>query len=150
KGADMKTSGAAVLVLFCVLFGYSQSAPKPGAPNSRTFQSAVDAYIQPFVEIKGFSGVVLIARRGKILVRKGYGMANYELGVPNTAQTKFHIASISKDFTAAAIMLLDERGLISVNDTLHKYIPDYPNGHLITIHHLLIHTSGIANANSLP
>ena len=146
----MRTLNAAVFTLLCVLAGYGQSASQLRAPNSKSFQSAVDSYIQPFVEIKGFSGVVFVARRGEILVRKGYGMANYELGLPNTPQTKFHIASISKDFTAAAIMLLEERGSLSVNDTLDKYIPDYPKGNLIKIHDLLIHTSGIPNVNSLP
>src|SRR5262245_6311598 len=145
----MRTAGAAVFTLLCLLQGYGQSISN-STPNPQAFQATVDGYIQPFVEIKGFSGVVLIARRGDILVRKAYGMANYELGAPNTPQTKFHIASISKDFTAAAIMLLDERGLLNVNDTLDKYIPDYPKGNLITIQHLLIHTSGIPNANSLP
>jgi len=139
----------AFLFLFS-LWVYGQSAPSLVSPNKKTLQSKVDTYIQPFVEIKGFSGVVLIARRGEVLVRKGYGMANYELGVPNTAQTRFHIASISKDFTAAAILLLEERGLISINDTLDKYIPDYPKGNLIRIQDLLIHTSGISNVNSFP
>jgi CubicO group peptidase (beta-lactamase class C family) len=77
-------------------------------------------------------------------------MANYELGVPNTQQTKFHIASVSKTFTAAAIMMLQERGLLNVNDPLKKFIPDYPNGDKITLHHLLTNTSGIPNINNFP
>jgi CubicO group peptidase (beta-lactamase class C family) len=136
----MKALLAVALMLLCV----AQSR----AQGTETLEAKVDAYIKPFVAIKGFSGSVLIARRGDVLVRKGYGMANYESDIPNTPQTKFHIASISKDFTAAAIMLLEERGL-STTDTLKKYIPDYPNGDSITIHHLLIHTSGIPNINSL-
>ena len=98
----------------------------------------------------GFSGVILIAKGEKVLLSKGYGMANYELGVPNTRQTKFHIASVSKPFTAAAVLLLQERGLLSVSDPLTKYIADYPNGDKITVHHLLTHTSGIPNVNNLP
>ncbi len=77
-------------------------------------------------------------------------MANYELGVPNTPQSKFHIASVSKTFTAAAIMLLEERGLLKVNNSLTKFTPDYPNGDKITVHHLLTNTSGIANINDFP
>jgi CubicO group peptidase (beta-lactamase class C family) len=112
--------------------------------------SQVDAYIQPYVASNNFSGVILIAREGKILVNQGYGLANRELAVANTPDTRFHIASVSKSFTAAAILVLEQRGKLSVKDPLSKFIPDYPNGDKITIHHLLTHTSGIANANNLP
>src|SRR5579862_9628160 len=112
--------------------------------------SQVDAYIQPYVASNNFSGVILIAREGKILVNQGYGLANRELAVANTPDTRFHIASVSKSFTAAAILVLEQRGKLSVRDPLSKFIPDYPNGDKITIHHLLTHTSGIANANNLP
>jgi len=80
----------------------------------------------------------------------GYGMANYELAVPNRSDTRFHIASISKSFTAAAILMLQERGQLHMQDTLAKFIPDYPQGDKITLHHLLTHTSGIPNVNNLP
>src|ERR1044072_1491359 len=108
----------------------------------------VDAYVKPYLDLKVFNGVVFIARQGKILLNKGYGMANYELDVANTPKTRFHLASVSKTFTAAAIMLLEERGLLSTSDPLTKYIPDYPNGDKITIHQLLVHTSGIPNVNN--
>ncbi len=110
----------------------------------------LDAYVQPYVAGNNFSGAILISAKGKILFEKAYGMANYELAVPNSPQTRFHIASISKSFTAAAILLLQQRGLLSVNDPLAKFIPDYPNGDKITVHHLLTHTSGIPNVNNFP
>ncbi len=110
----------------------------------------MDAYVNRYVEGKNFSGAVLIAHGGKILLAKGYGMANYELGVPNTPRTKFHIASTSKPFTAAGILLLEERGALRVEDPLSKYVADYPNGDKITIHHLLTHTSGIPDVNRFP
>jgi CubicO group peptidase (beta-lactamase class C family) len=113
-------------------------------------EAKVDNYVKPFLGTRSFSGAVLIAKGGQVLMSKGYGMANYELDVPNTPQTKFHLASISKPFTAAAIMILEERGQLKVTDPLTKFIPDYPNGDKITIHQLLIHTSGIANANDFP
>ena len=113
-------------------------------------EAKIDAYVKPFVDLKAYSGAILIAQKGKVVFRKGYGMANYELDVANTPQTKFHIASVSKPFTATAIMILEERGQLSVRDPLSKYIPDYPNGDKITIHHLLTHTSGIANVNNFP
>jgi CubicO group peptidase (beta-lactamase class C family) len=92
-----------------------------------------------------FSGAVLVAQKGTIILSKGYGFANYEHDIPNTPQTKFRIASMTKPFTAAAIMRLQEKNLLSVHDLLSKYIPDYPNGDKITLHHLLTHTSGIPN-----
>ena len=116
----------------------------------RTLEQQVDAYVKPYLDLAGFSGSILIAKGGKVLLSKGYGMANYELSVPNTPATKFHLASVSKTFTAAAIMILQERGKLSVRDPLTKFIPDYPNGERITLHHLLTNTSGIANINNFP
>lgn len=121
-----------------------------GTEKIGDLEAKVDALIKPYMKVGCFSGCILIARGGNVLLNKGYGMANYELSVPNTPQTKFHIASISKTFTAAAIMILQERGLLSVNDPLSKFIPDYPNGDKITVHHLLTHTSGIPNVNAFP
>src|SRR5262245_10990103 len=135
-------------LLIVMIFGAGQTSTQTRASKPPGLEAKVDAYVEPFLDIKGFSGSILIASKGQVLLRKSYGMANYELEAPNTPQTKFHIASISKTFTAAAIMILEERGLLSVGDPLSKYIPDYPGGDKITIHHLLIHTSGIPNVNN--
>jgi CubicO group peptidase (beta-lactamase class C family) len=105
----------------------------------------LDAYFDNLTEQKIFSGSVLIAKEGKILLKKGYGKANYETGKPNKPETVFAIASMSKAFTAMSIMILEERGLLSVNDTVDQYIPGYPNGDNITIHQLLRMTVGIPN-----
>lgn len=113
------------------------SAPLP------SMSQRIDEYIKAYADKGWFSGSILAAKKGEIIISKGYGMANYEMSVPNTPATKFHLASLTKQFTAMAIMLLQEKGLLSVNDTLSKYIPDYPNGKKITLHHLLTHTSGI-------
>jgi CubicO group peptidase (beta-lactamase class C family) len=120
------------------------------AAEITNFKAKVDEYIKPFIDAGGFSGAVLIAKGGKIVLSNGYGMANYELDIPNTPQTKFHIASISKTFTATAIMMLEEREKLSTHDSILKFIPDYPSGDKITIHHLLTHTSGIPNVNDFP
>src|SRR5213078_3147724 len=129
------------------------SGPAPGqvsANPDRQLEAQVDAYLRPYLDLGGFNGSVLIAKGGRVLLSKGYGMANYELNVINTPQTKFHLGSVSKTFTAAAIMLLLEQGKLSVRDPLTRYIPDYPNGEKITIHHLLTNTSGIPNVNNFP
>jgi CubicO group peptidase (beta-lactamase class C family) len=133
-----------------VTFEYGQTASQVSVTNKRGLNAKVDAYIKPYLDIGGFNGTVLIAKDGKVLLSKGYGMANYELNIPNTPQTKFHLASVSKTFTAAAIMMLQERGLLNVSDPLTKFIPDYPNGDKITVHHLLTNTSGIPSINNFP
>jgi len=137
-------------LLFALLIPAAPGSGQTSSPKPTDLEAKVDAYVRPYLEIKGFSGAILIARKGRVLLRKGYGMANYELDAPNTPETKFHLASISKSFTAAAILILEERGLLNVSDPLSKYIPDYPEGDKITIHHLLIHTSGIPNVNDFP
>jgi CubicO group peptidase (beta-lactamase class C family) len=110
----------------------------------------MDRYLKPYVRTNNFSGTVLVAKNGEILFHKSYGKASIELNVSNNLNTKYHTASISKTFTAAAILILEQRGLLATDDLLSKFIPDYPMGDKITIHHLLSHTSGITNINNLP
>jgi CubicO group peptidase (beta-lactamase class C family) len=119
-------------------------------PPLRPLEKRVDSYLQPYVEGGNFSGAVLVARDGRLLASRAYGMANHELSVPNTPRTRFHIASVSKPFTAAAILLLEARGRLSTSDPVSRWIPDLPNGDRITLNHLLTHTSGIANINDAP
>lgn len=92
---------------------------------------------------RNFSGSILVVNNGRIILDKGYGLANLEDKTANEPDTVFRLGSITKQFTAAAILLLEERGALTVDDPLSRYIPDYPNGDKITIHNLLTHTSGI-------
>jgi CubicO group peptidase (beta-lactamase class C family) len=110
-----------------------------GAPIT----TKLDEYMNATARL-GFTGSVLVARDGKVIFSKGYGMANAEWDIPNTPQTKFRLGSITKQFTAASILLLQERGKLGVQDPICKYIADCPKAwEPITIHHLLTHTSGI-------
>lgn len=87
---------------------------------------------------------VLVAKHGQIIYKKAYGSADLELNVPLTPDMVFNLASITKQFTAVAILQLVEQGKISLHDSLQKFIPDFPSkGHTITIENLLTHTSGI-------
>ncbi len=91
----------------------------------------------------GFSGSVLVVRDDEVLVRKGYGLAERALGVPNTPDTLFEIASVAKQFTAAAVLKLQEQGRLSTDNSIAEWLPDVPEEHLgVTIDHLLAHTSG--------
>ena len=99
-----------------------------------------------YTSLKGkeASGIaVLAAKDGKVLYKKGFGYADIKNKIPVTPDTKFRIGSVTKQFTAAAILKLQEKNLLSVNDKLSKFIPDFPRGDEVTIHHLLTHTSGI-------
>jgi len=98
-----------------------------------------------------FNGSILIAQGDKVLVSKGYGMANYEHEVYNNSNTKFRIGSITKQFTAMAILILQEKGILNISDNIDQYIPNCPESwNEITIHHLLTHSSGIPNFTSFP
>jgi len=112
--------------------------------------ATMNRYINAYVEQGKFSGVVLVAKNGKVLLSKGYGMANYELDVPNMPQTTFRIGSVTKQFTAMPIIqLLDKLSLKNGLDTpVSEYVPDYPQGNKITLYHLLNHKSGIPNYTS--
>ncbi len=103
-----------------------------------------DEYLTTITKQGRFTGSVLVAREGKVLFSKGYGMANLEFDIPNTPQTKFRLGSVTKQFTAASILLLQERGKLSVQDPICKYVENCPKTwEPITVHHLLTHTSGI-------
>lgn len=111
----------------------------------------IDEYMQAAVKNDQFSGSILVARKGSPIISKGYRMANYELKVPNTPQTTFTLASITKQFTGVAIMQLQEQRWLKVSDKICKYLENCPAAwQSITIHHLLTHTSGIENFSSLP
>ena len=97
------------------------------------------------------SGVsVLVSKNGEIMYEKGFGYADIGNKVPVTTDTKFRIGSITKQFIASAILKLQEEGKISVTDKLSKFVPDFPRGDEVTIHHLLTHTSGIHSYTNRP
>lgn len=107
------------------------------------FGRALDAFTAPLEKSGHLSGQLLVARDGRIILERNYGWANAELKVPVTPETRFNIASVTKPMTVTlAIQLMAERAL-GYNDTLAKWIPDFPRGNEITIAHLLRHRSGI-------
>ncbi len=128
------------------LFLLGFAAAMREAPDAR-LAAKIDAYIRPFLEGDNFPGVILVARGDAILFSKAYGMANYELRVANTPRSRFHLASLTKMFTAAAVLLLEEQGKLSTFDTVSKFLSDYPNGDKIRLEHLLTHTAGMHNAD---
>jgi len=113
--------------------------------------SRMDQVVQPYVADKKFMGSVLVARGGEVLLSKGYGSANLEWNIPNSPATKFRLGSITKQFTAASILLLEERGKLKTDDPVKKFMPDAPAAwDKVTIFHLLTHTSGIPSFTGFP
>jgi CubicO group peptidase (beta-lactamase class C family) len=110
----------------------------------------LEAVVQPYVQNKTFMGTVLVARGSDVILSKGYGSANLEWAIPNTPSTKFRLGSLTKQFTAASILLLEERGKLKIGDPVKTYLPDVPPAwDRITLFSLLTHTSGIVNFTSL-
>lgn len=122
-----------------------------GALAGEQDTTRMEQVIQSHVKAGTFMGTVLVAKDGAVVIDKAYGMANLELDVPNTPATKFRLGSVTKQFTAAAILLLEERGKLKVDDRIKTYLPDQPmSWDRITIYNLLTHTSGIPNFTALP
>ncbi len=136
---------ASLLVLFFVVAVTLAQSP---APDTAT---KLAEYMNAQLQVNKFSGSVLVAREGKVLFANGYGMANLEHKIPNTTATKFRLGSITKQFTAAAILQLQEKKKLNVEDPVCKFVDKCPKAWApITIHHLLTHSSGIPNFTSFP
>jgi CubicO group peptidase (beta-lactamase class C family) len=122
-----------------------------GIALAQNIDSRMDQIVQSYVSGKQFMGSVLVARGDTVLFSKGYGSANLEWGVPVAPNTKFRLGSLTKQFTAASILLLEERGKLSVDDPVKKYMPDAPAAWAkMTIYNVLTHTAGIPNFTSFP
>src|SRR5690348_3268571 len=152
-----------IIALLCV--GCSQSAINPAprvtsllavsssaTPTARLFPNAtqIDAYLTHLNQTGVLSGSVLVAQNG-MLFKKGYGLADKDAHIANTPQTRFRIGSVTKQFTAMGILILQERGQLHVSDHLCLYIVDCPQDwQPVTLAHLLTHTSGIPDYTDFP
>lgn len=122
------------------------------SPGCKLAEEKFDTYLTAASEVWGFSGTVLVAWHGEVVFARGYGYADQTFGQENTLETKFYIGSITKQFTAAAILKLVEQGKLALDDPITTYLPEYPSnpGDRITLHHLLTHTSGVPNYTEFP
>jgi CubicO group peptidase (beta-lactamase class C family) len=141
-----------VLMVAASAWGGNQAATSRAASPSATaptLAARIDAAVRAQAALpvaKGFSGTVLVSHNGQVILDKGYGLADRGRHMPNTPNTTFQIASISKQFAAAAILILQQRHKLSVHDRICAYIPGCPaSWRPITIHMLLTHTSGIGH-----
>jgi CubicO group peptidase (beta-lactamase class C family) len=127
------------------------AAPQPAStPQDSQLAASVDAYLNDLASQQYFEGAVLVARNGQVILSKGYGMADATRNIANTPQTRFRLASLTKQFTATAIMILQARGKLNVQDSICGYLDPCPDAwRPITIHQLLTHTSGLPNYTDL-
>ena len=111
----------------------------------------MDQVVQSYVSNGTFAGSVLVARGSDVIVSKGYGLANVEWNVPSSPSARFKVASITKQFTAAAILLLEERGRLKIDDLVKTHLPEAPaTWDRMTLFHLLTHTAGFPGLQSPP
>lgn len=138
---------AGILVLLCLfllLSACSTGTNQVQTPRRSSLFSLLDAFLTSTVEAQQFSGTVLVARDGHILLDKGYGLADADRSLVNTPATGFGIGSVTKEFTAMAILILQERGKLQIHDRICTYLSPCPRDwQPITIFELLTHSSGI-------
>lgn len=127
-----------ISIIYCLsIFGQKTDSP--------IINGKIDNYIKSWHDNSKFNGNLLISKGDSILYSNSFGLANRELGVNNTDSTKFLIGSITKTFTALAVLILEEEGKLRLSDKLSKYFPEFQSSDRITINHLLTHTSGISD-----
>ncbi len=131
--------------------GMRRARPEPGTQPTKKLTEAemakeLDAFVQKLAEADLFSGTVLLAKDGKTIYQKAVGIANKDFNAPNKIDTKFNLGSMNKMFTAVAIAQLVERGKLSFDDPLSKFLPDFPDkesAEKIKIKQILTHTAGL-------
>lgn len=140
-----------IFALLLLTGAHSFAAAQPATSSAEELSKSIDEMMMQAYKPNEPGASIIVVKDGKVIHRKGYGMANMELGVPVEPDMVFRLGSITKQFTAVAILMLVEQGKVALDDDLTKFLPDYPTkGQKITVTHLLTHTSGIKPYTSLP
>jgi CubicO group peptidase (beta-lactamase class C family) len=138
----MKKFASALIVVLLIATASAQTKP-PASAGDDEIRKRLDDYLSRIAQF-GFSGAVLVAKGNEIVFNKGYGLAGREKNIPNTASTVFSTGSITKQFTAAAILKLEMQGKLKVEDSISRHLDNVPEDKkAITLHHLLTHTAGV-------
>ena len=135
--------------IIAVALGLSICAFQARAQERRVAER-IDSYLQPYVQSGNFSGAVIAKVNGKTVFEKAYGFADRERKVPNTVKTRFHVASVSMQFTAAAVLRLVDEGKLSLDTRVGEFIPGSKGAEKITVRDLLTERSGLPDINNLP
>ena len=127
-----------------LLFGLWLTAWAQAPATNDKLTATFDTELAKMFKPNEPGAAAIIVKDGQVIFRKGYGLANLELGIPVAPDHVFRIGSVTKQFTAVSILMLIEQGKLALTDEITKFLPDYPmQGHKITVEHLLTHTSGI-------
>lgn len=145
----LRVACVSCLFAFLSIIGMTGMASAQQTAAEPVLQAQIDSIMAPYVAAGDFMGVVGVQRDGEAPLIIPYGLANIELGVPHKATDIFMISSVSKQFTAAAILLLEQDGALKTNDPVNLYLPNFAHGDKITIEQLLTHTSCVADIYSL-
>jgi len=133
-----------LLVVFLINGGESNAQDADTVKEIENIEQQIDSIFTEYNDINKPGAAVAVVKNGEIVFKKGYGSANLEYDIPNTPSTIFHIASVSKQFTVFSVLLLAEKGKLTLDDDVRKYIPEVPEfGQTITLRHLASHTSGL-------
>lgn len=148
QGRRLFTAGLLILgILVVIVMMASGRRTQASSPEVRD----IDELLTGVFKRDEPGAAVIVTRKGEPIFRRGYGLADMELKVPVQPDMVFRVGSVTKQFTAVAILMLEEQGKLSVTDPIAKFLPDYPTaGQTITIEHLLTHTSGIKSYTSMP
>ena len=140
------------ILIRTLLLGFSVILFSGTVAYGQTKAEQIDELLKEYLAYSKFNGSALVAKDGKVIFKKGYGMANMEWDIPNSPNTKHRLGSVTKQFTAMLILQLAAEGKLDLQAPITTYLPEYPkeNGDKITTHHLLTHTSGIPNYTSFP
>jgi CubicO group peptidase (beta-lactamase class C family) len=129
------------------VFGQQQTTTNPNPPPAESVAARVDKVFAPWNKSDSPGCSLGVSKNGVLVYERGYGMANLDYGLPITPESVFEVASISEQFTAMAILILSQRGQLSLDDDVRKYITELPDyGSRITLRHLLTNTSGLREA----
>ncbi|MEL6926335.1 MAG: serine hydrolase domain-containing protein [Bacteroidota bacterium] len=143
----MKTKLVLLLSISFLLLSQNAMAQVSTRLSTAQYQQLLETHFDK----EGPGAAVLVAKKGRVVYVGAIGKANLELDVPMQPDHVFRIGSITKQFTAVAILMLMEQGKLDLQDEITKFIPDYPTqGNKITVEHLLTHTSGIRSMTSMP
>lgn len=118
--------------------------------SQKDYSSLFEEYMNAQVQMNDFAGTVLVAQKGSIIYKNAFGLTDRELNVKNSIQSKYQVASVTKQFTACSILLLVEEGKLKLDDKLSRFYPTFPKADSVTIHMLLNHTSGLKTSGEIP
>ena len=140
----------ALIVCLMILAAFQSAALAQETPKTKA--AKIEEVLSTAHKYRLFNGTALIAENGKVIYKKGFGLANMEWNIPNAPETRFRLGSITKQFTATLIMQLVEQGKIKLDGKISDYLPEYRKdiGEKVTVHQLLNHTSGIPSYTGLP